>query len=174
MSLIQTNDGKPFETEHAAKIRQGILKNKGTETKVVEADGGWALEEIKPKKRPKRVPLGTRNVLRYPARPGYHRHVINDVDDNILIHEQAGYTVVQKKDLPSGDPRAGDASQMGMPVSKEVGGGVKGVLMEIPQEWYDEDQKARQDKITADESAMKRSKGDIEGGYGEVKIDASR
>jgi len=173
MSLIKTNEGEPFQTEHAAKIRQGILKNQGTETTVVTADKGWALEEIIPEKRPKRTPLGTKSVLRYPKRPGYHRHVINDVDDNILVHEQAGYEIVKKKDLPSGDPRAGDASQMGMPVIKEVGAGTKGVLMEIKQEWYDEDQKVKQDKIKADESAMKQSKGNIEGGYGEIEIGAT-
>lgn len=170
--LIKTNEGQPFATEQAAKIRKGILKNEGTETKIVTADGGWALEKIE--KRPKRIPLGTRNVLRYPKRPGYHRHVINDVDDNILVHQQAGYEIVQKKDLPSGDARAGDASQMGMPVSKEVGGGTKGILMEIKQEWYDEDMKTKQVKIKSDESAMKQLKDGIEGGYGEVEIGASK
>ena len=167
IEFIKTKEGKPFETEHAAKIRQGILKKEGSETRVVETDGGWALE----KKRPKRIPLGTRNVLRYPDRPGYHRHVINDVDDNILVKQQAGYEIVQKKDLPSGDPRAGDASQMGMPVSKGVGHGVKGVLMEQPIEFYNEDQKVRQDKIKADESAMKQPSS--EGGYGKVEIGAT-
>ena len=165
--IIRTKDGKPFESEKAALMRQGQLKKQGTVTEVVQDDDGWAL---KAKKRPKRVPLGTRNVLRYPERPGYVRRVVNDVEDRIYRFQQAGYEIVQKKDLPSGDPRAGDASQMGMPVSKSVGNGVKGVLMEIPEEYYREDQKARQDKITANEMAMKQSKGGVEGGYGDLDL----
>jgi len=165
--IIKTKDGKPFETEKAAIMRQGQLKKQGTTTEVVQEGEGWAL---KADKRPKRVPLGTRNVLKYPKRPGYVRRVVNDVEDRIYRFQQAGYEIVQKADLPSGDPRAGDASQMGMPVSKNVGNGVKGVLMEIPEEFYREDQKARQDKITADEMAMKQSKGGVEGGYGDLKL----
>lgn len=168
---IKTAEGSPFESERSAKTRSGMLRKEGIETEVVEVEGGWALKESE--RRPKRIPLGTRNVLRYPDRPGYHRHVINDVDDNILVHQQAGYEIVQKKNLPSGDPRAGEASQMGMPVSKDVGHGVKGVLMEIPQEWYDEDQALRQNKIKSDESAMKQQGGGIAGGYGKMEIGAT-
>jgi len=167
--IIRTKEGQPFETEKAALMRQGQLAKQGTETKVVKEDNGWVLETIT-KKRPKRVPLGTRNVLKYPKRPGYVRRVVNDVEDRIQRFKEAGYEIVQKKDLPSGDPRAGDASQMGMPVSKSVGNGVKGVLMEIPEEWYKEDQKRKQDKIKADEMAMKQSKGGVEGGYGDLQL----
>jgi hypothetical protein len=167
MTIIRTKDGKPFETENAAKMRQGQLKKEGTETKVVQEEDGWILEA----KRPKRVPLGTRNVLRYPEREGYFRYVFNDVDDGILEAQKAGYEIVQKKDLPSGDPRAGEASQMGMPVSKNVGNGVKGVLMEIPLEWYEEDQKAKQDKIKADESVMRQPRTGSDS-YGQIEIGA--
>lgn len=165
--IIRTKDGKPFETEKAAIMRQGQLSKTGTVTEVVEDGEGWALKATK---RPKRVPLGTRNVLKYPQREGYVRRVVNDVEDRVQRFKAAGYEIVQKKDLPSGDPRAGDASQMGMPVAKSVGNGVKGVLMEIPEEWYLEDKKARQDKITADESAMKQTKGGVEGGYGDLNL----
>ncbi len=92
--LIKTQEGEPFATEQAANLRMGVLRKKGTETKVVTIEGGWALEEIK--KRPKRIPLGTRNVLRYPKRPGYHRHVINDVDDNMLLHANSATVLMEK------------------------------------------------------------------------------
>ena len=164
---IKTKDGKPFETEKAAIMRQGQLKKQGTVTEVVQEQEGWAL---KAKKRPKRVPLGTRNVLKYPDRPGYVRRVVNDVEDRIQRFQNAGYEIVQNKNLPSGDPRAGDASQMGMPVSKSVGNGVKGVLMEIPEDWYKEDQQSKQDKISADEGAMRQNKGGVEGAYGDIGI----
>jgi hypothetical protein len=167
MSIIKTKDGKPFETEKAAIMRQGQLKKQGTETEVVKEDDGWAL---KSDKRPKRVPLGTRNVLRYPKRKGFVRRVVNDVDDRVQRFQQAGYEIVQKKDLPSGDPRAGDASQMGMPVSKSVGNGVKGVLMEIKEEWYREDNDRKQVDISGQESSMRQNKGGVEGAYGDIGI----
>jgi hypothetical protein len=166
--IIKTKEGLPFETESAAIARQTSLKKEGVETVVAEDEGGWVLK----RKRPQREQLGTKNVLRYPERPGYHRHVINDVDDNILNKQREGYEIVQKKDLPSGDARAGDASQMGMPVTKHVGNGTNGVLMEMPQEWYDEYQAIKQNKIKSDESAMS-DKGSVEGGYGEVTMDAA-
>lgn len=166
--FIKTAEGMPFESERSAKTRSGMLRKEGVETEVVEAEGGWVLK--KSDKRPKRVPLGTRNVLKYPARPGYVRRVVNDVEDRVQRFKEAGYEIVQKKDLPSGDPRAGDGSQMGMPVAKSVGNGIKGVLMEIPQEYYLEDQQTKHEKITAEESAMKQTKGGVEGGYGDLKI----
>ena len=167
--IIRTKDGSPFETEHAAKIKQGILAKQGIVAEVVNEEEGWVLK-TETKKRPKRVPLGTRNVLKYPERPGYRRRVVNDVEDRVQRFKEAGYEIVQRKNLPSGDPRAGDASQMGMPVSKSVGNGVKGVLMEIPEDWYLEDQKAKQEKLLAAEAAMKQSKGGVEGGYGDLNL----
>lgn len=172
--LIKTKEGKPFKTEKAAKLQRGLQRKKGIETKVVESDEGWALEVIEHKKRPKRIPVGTRNILSFPKRPGYVRRLVTDIDDRILQFEQAGYEVVKRKDLPTGDPRAGEPSQMGMPVTKDLGAGMKGVLMEQKQEWYDEDQKLKQDKIKADELSMKRTTGGIEDGYGEIKISATR
>lgn len=173
--LIKTKEGSPFETEHAARIRKGILDNQGVKTEVVEVEGGFALKNLDPEKRPKRIPLGTRNVLRYPERPGYHRRVFNDVEDRILRAQQAGYEIVQQSDLPPGDPRRlGDASQMGKGVSKQVGLGVKGVLMEIPLEYYEADQKAKQDRVDRRFAAMKQENSGADGTYGKVDIGSAR
>jgi hypothetical protein len=160
---------KVYETEVGAKTRQGQLKSQGKETKLVKKETGWVLEAVTPR-RPKRVPLGTRNVLQYPEREGFKRRVVNDVEDRVMRFKQAGYEIVQNSDLPGGDPRAGDASQMGMPVAKNVGNGVKGVLMEIPEDWYLEDQKAKQDKLMAGEAVMRQNKGGVEGAYGDIGI----
>lgn len=165
---IQKKDGSPFPTEKAANLRRGVLRKQGKETQVVEVEGGFALEVTGKRKR--RVPLGRRNVLQYPEREGYMRRVVNDTDDRIMQFQEAGWEVVKNSDLPSGDPRAGDASQQGMPVSKPVGGGVKGVLMEIPEEWFNEDQQAKQDHIKQMEDDMKREKGGVPGAYGGMEI----
>lgn len=167
--IIRTKSGKPFETEKAALLRHGQLRKEGIDSKIIEEKDGWALE-VTARRRPGRLKLGARDVLKYPARPGYFRKVFNDMDDNIQRRIEDGYAIVQDSDIQSGDRIAGRDSQMGTPASKNVGGGVKGVLMEIPMEWYEERQKAKQDKITADELAMRRNKADVEGSYGDLKI----
>lgn len=130
--------------------------------------------EKKAKGRKPRVPLGTRNVLQYPQRPGYVRRVVNDVDDRVQRFKDAGYEIVHG-DETGGDPMAGAASKIGSAVSKPVGGGRAGVLMEIPEEYYREDQAAKQAEIDKVESSMKRKSRpdqaeDQLGQYGNVSI----
>lgn len=123
--------------------------------------------------RPKRIPLNTRNVLSAPAKKGFVRRFVNDVEDRVQRFQDAGYEVVQGN-IQVGDPKAGEDKPVGSPVSKSVGLGTKAVLMEIPQDWYDEDQKARQDAIAAQEQSMNRNIGktpvDDSGQYGNVEI----
>ena len=130
-----------------------------------------AAEKVAAKKgRPERVPLGTRNVLTAPKRPGYVRRFVNDEPGRISQFEAAGYSVV-KEDICVGDPKIGKGLQPGSGVSLEVGGGTKSVLMEIREEWFEEDQKAKQDKIKLAESDMKRKLNTkTEGVYGGVAI----
>lgn len=124
-------------------------------------------------KRPKRVPLGSRNVLTASNRPGFVRRWINDVDDRLERAAAAGYTSVLKP-TETGDPKAGADSQMGTIVAKSVGGGMRAVLMEIPEEFYREDQEAKARRVDATEQGLKRQpgvKGKQYGGvYGETKI----
>ena len=186
-NLIVTRKGKPFATEKAALMRKGVLSIQGRETEVVPVDGGFALREQPkaapvaepqkeaetkpdtPQRQRKRVPLGRRNILKYPDRPGYRRRVVNDIDDRVLTFQQAGWEPVSQEDLLDQDARIG-ASRMGLTARKPVGGGVHGVLMEIPEEWYLEDQQAKQDEIKRLEDDMKRNRGDVEGAYGSIDI----
>lgn len=155
--LIGKQDGNPFETEKAAKTRQTIMAKDGIETKVVEVEGGWKLEETG-RKRAKRRPVGRRNVLTMreeDKNPDYVYRVFNDKDGRILQAEGAWWEVV-KGDIPLGDYRVTDASQKGTVVSKPVGGGVDGVLMRIKKEYYEEDQAEKQKKIDEVEAEMRR------------------
>jgi len=168
--LIMTKEGQPFETEQAANLRMGVLKKTGVETQPVAVDGGFALRKIEPAKK-KRVPLGTRQRLSYPKRPGYYRYVFNDVDDRIQRALDAGYEFVTEDNLTGGDPRVGDASQMGKKVSKQVGGGAMGYLMEIPNEYHEEDLKAKREHLDLQEAQMKRERTDgVTDLYGKVQI----
>lgn len=104
--------------------------------------------------RPKRTPLGTRNVLTAEPREGYVRRYFNDVEDRIAKAKAAGYTPVMGL-ADTSDERAGTDSQMGSVVAKSVGGGVRAVLMEIPEEFYREDQEAKQREVDATESGLR-------------------
>jgi len=126
--------------------------------------------EIKPKKRPIRVPIGIRNVLTAPKKDGYIRKFVNDKDGRIEMFKAAGYRLVEE-DILVGDNSIKRTQLPGSSVSVPVGGGVKAVLMETKKDWYDEDQKAKQDKITAGENDMKRTLNPNQDGmYGRIVI----
>lgn len=125
--------------------------------------------------RPKRVPLGMRNVLAAEKRQGFVRRWFNDTDDRLERAEAAGWMAVQKP-ADAADPRAGAGSQVGSIVSKSVGGGVRGVLMEIPEEFYQEDKAAKEARITRTEQGLSRQPGIKGQQYGHVygKVNLSR
>jgi len=123
------------------------------------------------KKRAKRVPLGNPDKLRFPAREGFHRRVFNDKDGRIQAAMAAGYEPVRGDDT-GGPLGAKDPKKLGSIVKKEVGNKTTGVLMEIPIEYYEEDQKAKQDKLVHAEQAMQRNT--PEGLTGEIKIQHGR
>lgn len=123
--------------------------------------------------RPIRVPLGTRNVLTAPQRLGYVRRFVNDEPGRVKMYEEAGYTVVKqaKEEIPVGDPKIGKSTEPGSKVGVSVGAGTHAVLMEIKKEYYDEDQRAKQNKISVSENDMKRKLNTkAEGMYGGVSI----
>jgi hypothetical protein len=174
MSVIMTKEGKPFETEQAANLRSGVLKKNDIITEVVKVEGGYALEKAEPEKV--RVPMHESRRLRFPKREGYHRHLFNDDKKTNRIQRalDAGYTFVTE-DVEGRDPRAGDASRIGKNTSQHVGDGMIGFLMEIPQDTYDSDQKAKQVKINIQEAEIRREKKPSdEGVYGGVKVEHNR
>lgn len=121
-------------------------------------------------KRPKRVPLGTRNVLTAPKKKGYVRRFVNDEADRVAQFEAAGYEVV-RAETEVGDPKAGKAAQVGSVVRPPVGEGRNAVLMEIKEEYYQEDQDAKQRQIDEGERDMRsNTNSGRDGTYGKVDI----
>jgi hypothetical protein len=107
-----------------------------------------------PKNRPTRTPLGERNVLTVAnKRPDYEQRWVNDVDDRIERANAAGYTAVMRP-TKVGDPKAGAATQVGGIVRRPVGGGITAVLMEIPEEYFREDQAAKEAKLKDTERSL--------------------
>ena len=104
----------------------------------------------------KRIPLGTRNILTAPKKPGFVRRFVNDTGDRVQQFKDAGYSIVEE-DIKVGDPKIGRSDKLGSTVDVHVGGSTRAVLMEIPEKYYFEDKKVAQDKITAVENEIRRS-----------------
>lgn len=173
---------EPYKSIQAAAVgARHLKKNKGLDSKPVPIDGGFGLEvevadeeNAKPR-RPKRTKIGTRSVLTAPKRDGYERRFVN-IDkekggwDRIEGFKGAGWSIVEG-DVEIGDKRIAAASQMGKAVIRNVGGGVKGILMEIKQDWLEEDQAERQAEIDEQESGMLLNINNPgEGQYGQATI----
>ena len=120
--------------------------------------------------RPKRTPLGSRNVLAVPDRPGYHRVWVSDsasIRPSIAAYEEAGYTFV-KDPMKVGDNYANSGNPIVSAVSRPGGKGVTLYLMEILNEYHAEDQKLQEEKIRQKEKDMFDPRS-IASGYGKVQ-----
>lgn len=118
------------------------------ETKVVKSGTGEM-----PRKR---IPLGTRNVLTAPKKPGFVRRFVNDQGDRIENFKAAGWNVVDEQ-LQVGDAKSGQVGSLGKLTNPHVGGGQRAVLMELPEDLYNEDRAAAQAEITKVENEIKRN-----------------
>lgn len=122
--------------------------------------------------RPKRVSIGSRDVLTVTGKEaGYQYRIVNDTGDRIQKFLNAGYELVSSKDVQIGDSRVDNPSAEGSKaqVSVDKATGQKAFVMRIKDEWYTEDQKAKQDYVQAIEDAIKQPSGPLD--YGSVKIE---
>lgn len=120
--------------------------------------------EAWPKNRPERMSLGERGSLTYDPQllrelreQGLTPRLVSDDPGRIDAFLKRGYKFIQA-DGQIGDEKAAEASKMGANLVKHVGGGKSGFLMAIPTEWYEEDQRKKQDKVDESELAMKAPK----------------
>ncbi len=110
--------------------------------------------------RATRVPLGSAQTkLGLPPHPGYHRHWFNDSGGRIHDALRAGYTHIEER-LDGRD----------MKLSRRVGVNEDGTplmayAMEIRQEFYEEDQAAKQAGIDETEASITRDVAPEEGAY---------
>jgi len=120
--------------------------------------------------RPKRTPLGTRNVLTVQTRPGYHRVWVSDspsIRIGVADYESAGYTFVDE-DIEVGDNSVNAAQKVTRRVTRPGGKGVTLYLMEQNLADYEADRAAEQEKIRQTEKEMFDSRS-IEAGYGKIR-----
>lgn len=104
----------------------------------------------------KRIPLGTRNILTAPQRPGFVRRFVNDTGDRVQMFKDAGWNAVDDG-TTAGDPKIGRPTNIGSATNPSVGNNQRAILMEIPEEIYKADQAESQAKITAVENQIKRN-----------------
>ena len=104
------------------------------------------------RKKVERVPFGAhRTKLQVPAIEGYKLRWINDVDGRPDRAIEGGYEFVMKDEVPKAIGQGNlhqDNSDMNGRVSRVVSKGkttpIRAYLMKIRQEWYDEDQVAKE------------------------------
>jgi len=131
------------------------------------------VEKNRPKNtRPQRTPMHEqkRDRLTVVGRdPNYHYRIVNDVDDRIERLKIGGYEIAEEK-VGIGDPGVENNNiSLGSGARMHVGKGVKAILMKIPKDIYDEDQRDKQHEINVKEADIKR-KASGDGAYGEVTI----
>lgn len=107
-------------------------------------------------KREDRVSVnGTKDILtvrKMDKEPGMEYRWVLDIPGRIDRFKEGGWDVVQKT-MAIGQKAVDSASQVGSAVI-HVRAGQTLVLMSIPKEWYDEDQKTKQDDVDSREKIM--------------------
>lgn len=122
--------------------------------------------------RPRRTSInGTRNRLNVRGKEdGYVYRIVNDIDDRVQIFQEMGYEIVTDESVTVGDKRVATATQEGTPVKVSVGQGITGYVMRQKQEWYDEDQAAKQERVNELEQSIHKQ-AEADGlNHGSIKI----
>ena len=99
--------------------------------------------------------------------PDFHYRFVNDTGSRIHQMQEAGYELVTDEDLVVGDARVSDPSQLGSAKRVISPDGSVAFLMKQKKEWFEEDQKAKQQRVDELESAMKQEAS--QGMYGSIK-----
>lgn len=124
-----------------------------------------------PKGRVIRTPMSGRNVLTVKGKdPGYEYRIVNDTDDRIEYMQGIGYELVKKDSVQVGDSRVSATSPEGSAKQLSVGQGVKAFVMRIKKEWYEDDQRVKQNHILEQENAIKTPPQPGSGTYGSLDI----
>lgn len=132
-------------------------------------------------KRPTRVPVsGLRDILTVLNKdPEYEYRFVTDGDDfgsRILKYKRGGYELVPSDEVEVGEESVYKQRDGGSIVRIPSGNGKFLFLMKIRKEWYDEDQKGKQDQVDMIEQSMERNISPDEaedhdlGQYGKVKV----
>ena len=126
------------------------------------------------KQRPNRVPVAeSRNRLTVEGKidtVNFVQRWVNDTDDRIPRFVAGGYEFVNNDGISVGDSTVDYKTTTDTSiVRKGVGGGKVAYLMQIPREFYDEDQAKKQTQVDEIEETMIQSV-NAEHNYGKIDI----
>src|SRR3990167_5396593 len=115
---------------------------------------------------------GPRNVLKMNKNPDPNSvfRIVNDVGDRVESFKEMGYEVVTDPTIRIGDRRAGKVGSVGTPVEVSVVQGTKAVLMKQRKDYYQEDQQAKMEQVSSDESSMYQRARKEDSDYGKLKV----
>lgn len=125
--------------------------------------------------RPKRIPVGSRPALAVVGKdPNFEYRWVNDDEGRISMFQQGGWKLVTNDEVDIGNFRAESETPEGSLASKVVNPstGQKAFVMKIPKEWYEEDQREADNRISQNEREF-FAPNTADGEYGSVKIDRS-
>ena len=129
-------------------------------------------------KREKRIPIHEQNALTAEKKEGYVRRIVNEEAGRVDMFKKAGWEIVEGHTQNISDHRMQNASQLGSEVRFVVNRdpmarSQTAVLMEIPEEHYNEDFLAQQDKIKQIEKTLDPKNQQQRGAdYGTMSIDS--
>ena len=126
-----------------------------------------ATKTTRTRKRKSRSSVSDRNdVLKVENKdPNFEYRIVNDKPGRVAQMESRDWELVtdgKEKLLSTFDSSSTSDTE------KHVGDGMKAVLMKIPKDWYEEDQKEKSQHI--DRIEAKQKPNDIKNGYGKVEI----
>lgn len=134
------------------------------DTVTARARRGERAQDRQGRGRKRRTPMGAPQLkLDAPTRPGFNRRWFNDTPGRIDKALQHDWTHVMQETKADGEPQ---------PVKALVGRTPEGqplhaYLMEIPEEYYAEDQAAKQEAVDAVDQAIRRGQHLAAGGQAE-------
>jgi hypothetical protein len=122
-----------------------------------------------PERRIRRTSLGARQILALANKePGYEYRFVNDSADRVQRFLDAGWEMVSAEDVRIGDKRVNSPSPEGSHAVASVGQGMKAYVLRIKDEWYEEDQAAKQAQVNAIEDSTRAEA--LNGTYGTLEI----
>lgn len=182
---MTTTDNKTKKISDKS-IKSKVIKSKDNKVNNIRADSDRAdrpnrQEEVDRTKgrRPKHVPLHKQSPLAAFYREGYKRRWVNEKPGEVEKLIKAGWAPVQDASQNLSDDKVQKPGQLGSVVREVVNQDPNApcrtaILMEIPEEWFKEDNALEQKEITDLESSYDPKKHQQHGfngqSYGHMEI----
>lgn len=147
-----------------------IIKQKSKKPKIPVNITGQINDDLG--NRPVRRPLDNINPIGIPERPGYHRRIVNySTPGNYENALEIGYLPVEGNVNTGINLKTHDFSQLGGYMTKHLGGGDIGIVMEIPIEKYHERLMEKREIRKKELSGIKKPEGFSENlFFGDINI----